>query len=390
MSGPPTTTSASRPSRATAWRTSASWSRPTSGPMVVASSRGSPTRTSASWAASASTTAPTCALGTSERRMAVHFCPVFSVSSRTTSRTNRSNSSLPGVASGPRIEQFSESASALNRTASRTTAGWLRSRLAVAAEPVKPMLSCPVRWSNRSPTPPQSSCTDPGGSSARLDHVPEGQLGHVGGLAGRLDDRRDAGEHGRGQLLQHPPDREVEGVDEHRHPGPGAVDGLADEGPAPAERLRRPVDVEDVVGQLAPALARVHEQGADAPVDVDPGVGQGGPGPRRLLVQAVAVLAQVDGEPLQGGRPLVEGQLAQPRPADRAGVLDHAGQVHPGARHPRHRLPGGRVPQGDALVGRGVPAVADIGADHRGHVGPPLVVEGPAVVKDARSGRPEA
>ena len=72
---------------------------------------------------------------------------------------------MPGVASGPRIEQFSESASALNRTASRTTAGWLRSRLAVAAEPVKPMLSCPVRWSNRSPTPPQSSCTDPGGSA---------------------------------------------------------------------------------------------------------------------------------------------------------------------------------------------------------------------------------
>ncbi len=72
---------------------------------------------------------------------------------------------MPGVASGPRIEQFSESASALNRTASPTTAGWLRSRLAVAAEPVKAMLSCPVRWSNRSPTPPQSSWTDPGGSA---------------------------------------------------------------------------------------------------------------------------------------------------------------------------------------------------------------------------------
>ena len=95
--------------------------------------------------------------------MAVHFCPVFWVSSRTTSPTNSSNSSVPGVASGPRIEQFSESASALKRTASPTTAGWLRSRLAVAAEPVKATVSCPPRWSNRSPTPPHSSCTDPGG-----------------------------------------------------------------------------------------------------------------------------------------------------------------------------------------------------------------------------------
>jgi hypothetical protein len=97
--------------------------------------------------------------------MAVHFCPVFWVSSRTTSVTNSRNSSLPGSASGPRMEQFSESASALNRTASRTTVGWQRSLRAVAAEPVKAMVSCPVRWSNRSPTAPQSSWTDPGGSA---------------------------------------------------------------------------------------------------------------------------------------------------------------------------------------------------------------------------------
>ena len=66
---------------------------------------------------------------------------------------------------------------------------------------------------------------------------------------------------------------------------------LAEEGPAPAQRLGLALDVEDVVGQLAPALAGVHEQGADAPVDVDHGVGGGGPGPGRLLVEAVAALA---------------------------------------------------------------------------------------------------
>ena len=97
--------------------------------------------------------------------MAVHFCPVFWVSSRTTSPTNSWNSSVPGAASGPRIEQFSESASALKRTDWPSTTGWPRRRLAVAAEPVKAMVSCPVRWSSRSPTPPQSSWTAPGGST---------------------------------------------------------------------------------------------------------------------------------------------------------------------------------------------------------------------------------
>ena len=66
----------------------------------------------------ASTTAPVCSAGTSERRIAVHFCPVFWVSSR---------------------------------TASPITVGWPRRRLAVAADPVKAMVSCPVRWSSRSP-----------------------------------------------------------------------------------------------------------------------------------------------------------------------------------------------------------------------------------------------
>ena len=73
------------------------------------------------------------------------------------------------------------------------------------------------------------------------------------------------------------------------HPA-GRVDVLADEGPAPAERLGLAVDVEDVAGQLPPSLAGVHEQALDAPVDVDHGVADGGPGPGRLLVQAVAVL----------------------------------------------------------------------------------------------------
>ena len=66
----------------------------------------------------------------------MHFCPALTVISRTSCLTYRSNSGVPGAASGPRIEQFSESASALNRTALPTIAGWVRSRRAVDAEPV--------------------------------------------------------------------------------------------------------------------------------------------------------------------------------------------------------------------------------------------------------------
>ena len=58
--------------------------------------------------------------------------------------------------------------------------------------------------------------------------------------------------------------------------------------PAPAQRLDRAVDVDGVVGQLAPGPAGVAEQHADAAVDVELGVAQGGAGPRRQRVQLVA------------------------------------------------------------------------------------------------------
>jgi hypothetical protein len=83
--------------------------------------------------------------GTRARRIAVHFWPALTVISVTSWRTYRSNSGVPGSASGPRTEQFSESASALNRTDRPTMAGWARSCLAVAADPVNDTRSCSPR-----------------------------------------------------------------------------------------------------------------------------------------------------------------------------------------------------------------------------------------------------
>ena len=67
-------------------------------------------------ARSATSTASRCSAGTMARRMAVHFCPALTVISLTTSLTNRSNSGVPGAASGPRIEALRLSCSATNLT----------------------------------------------------------------------------------------------------------------------------------------------------------------------------------------------------------------------------------------------------------------------------------
>lgn len=110
-----------------------------------------------------SATASRCWRGTIARRIAVHFWPALTVISRATSFTNRSNSSSPGVTSGARIAQLSESASALNGIEWRTRFGCTRSLAAVSAEPVKVTTSAPSSRSSRSPVPPITSCRLPSG-----------------------------------------------------------------------------------------------------------------------------------------------------------------------------------------------------------------------------------
>ncbi len=156
---------ASVASSATALRTSFTCRSLTSAPMVTPAAPGSPTFTLARRPEIASCTASMCAAGTKVRRMAVHFCPAFTVISRTTSFTKRSNSGVPGAASGPSTVALRLSRSATKRTLSRAMTGWLWSFCAVAAEPVKETTSWVLRWSSRSPAEPVTSCTAPGGSA---------------------------------------------------------------------------------------------------------------------------------------------------------------------------------------------------------------------------------
>ena len=149
----------------------------------------------------------------------------------------------------------------------------------------------------------------------------------VRGLGGRLDQARHAGDERGSEFLQRTPDREVERVDLHRDPVQRSEDVLADEGPALAERLDRPLGEDRVVRQLTPGLAGVAEQHADAAVDVELGVAEGRAGPGGQGVKLRAVLAQQRPERLEQRRPLVEGQLAQRRAARRPAVGERRAQV---------------------------------------------------------------
>ena len=231
--------------------------------------------------------------GTNARRIAVHFWPALTVISVTSCVTYRSNSGVPGPASGPRIEQLSESASALNRTERPTTTGCARSCRAVAADPVNDTRSCSVRWSNRSPALPQTSCTEPAGSR------PESAISStsrsvryavwLAGLIRLGTPARKAG----ASFSSGPQTGKLKALTCTATPRREVMMCCAGELTRLAERLQRAVDADGVVRQLAPGLAGVAEQHADAAVDVELGVGQRRAGPGRQRVQLVAVLAEL-------------------------------------------------------------------------------------------------
>ena len=216
VSGSPNTISAEPRSAWTALRTSSRWSRLASAPIRTSSLVGLPTVIFAEPRRDR--------LGDrrrrsrparSTRRIAVHFWPALTVISVTTALTNRSNSGSSGVTSGPRIEQFSESASTPRRTPPWSTAGCWRRWAPVAAEPVNATESWAPSSSSRPAGLPHRSWSDALGEDAGLDDAAYDQLGEVRRLAGRLHDGRQPGQERRRELLEEAPDREVERVDLH-------------------------------------------------------------------------------------------------------------------------------------------------------------------------------
>ena len=105
---------------------------------------------------------------------------------------------------------------------------------------------------------------------------------------------------------------------------------LADERSTATELLRRAVEHDRVVGQLACALAGVAEQGAEATVDVDHRVALRGPGARRERVELVLDLRRTGAWRAPSTAPLARGTSS-------TGSTDHprCGRVPPWPADPR-------------------------------------------------------
>ena len=179
------------------------------------------------------------ARGTKARRMAVHFCPALTVISRATSLTKRSNSGRAGGGVG--AEQREVERVGLHGEAdrvARSTLGWARRRRPVRGRAGEgdDVLAGQVLEQVADAAADQLQRTL--GQDAGFDDPADHRLGDVGGLAGRLDDRRHAGEQRGRQLLQHAPAGEVEGVDVDGRTLERHADVLADEAAALARGSR--------------------------------------------------------------------------------------------------------------------------------------------------------
>ena len=78
---------------------------------------------------------------------------------------NKSNSGVPGLASGPRMQELRLSASMFMRTADSITRGCFFNKSAVSAEPVNAIASWPVTLSVNSRAEPQTIERTPGGNT---------------------------------------------------------------------------------------------------------------------------------------------------------------------------------------------------------------------------------
>ena len=193
--------------------------------MRTSSRDGSPTASDATRSRIASHTSLKRASGTSTRRIAVHFWPVFCVMSRTMSARNSRPASLPRSTSGPRIAALSESASMLRRTPCSTIFACERSMRAVgAAAGERDDVARAEVIEQRAGRADQRLQHAFG--QQRLEQLCEAVCDKRGRRR-RLGDHRHAGEQRARELLAQAPCREVERVDVHRDAAPARPHVLA-------------------------------------------------------------------------------------------------------------------------------------------------------------------
>ena len=189
----------------------------------------------------------------------------------------------------------------------------------------------------------------------RLDDPPESLLGEVAGLRRRLHDGRHAGEERRGEFLEHPPHRKIEGVDVHRRALERRADVLPHEAAALRQRFDPTIDVHAAVRELPHSLARVHEERANAAVDVDPRIALGGPSRIGERVELLLVLGEVAGERLEERRALVESEPPQVPSAHLARMLEHQPRIEAVRGRAGDDLARGGIAQRNAAARPGKP-----------------------------------
>ena len=112
------------------------------------------------------------------------------------------------------------------------------------------------------------------------------------------------------------------------------------------------------VGKLAPALGREGEERARAALDVDPAVLARRAGQVIELVQLFLARHDRQAECLDHPRALVEGELAQRRAADLAGVAQHRAEIEAVRAGRRNRRAVDRARDLGQIAVAGDPAVA--------------------------------
>jgi hypothetical protein len=115
---------------------------------------------------------------------------------------------------------------------------------------------------------PTTSCTAPSGKIP-IRRSREDRVRHVGRRGRGLDDARHAGQKRGREFLEHPPAREVVGVDEHRDAVQRRHDVARDERALLPDQFDIAVEHEALVGQFFLRARSVGEQRADAAVDIE-------------------------------------------------------------------------------------------------------------------------
>ena len=186
-----------------------------------------------------------------------------------------------------------------------------------------------------------------------LQHDPHAGLGHVAGRRGRLHDGRDTGKQRRREFFQHPPDREVEGVDMHRDALQRRADMLAEKGPGAGELFDLAIEIDMAIWQFAPPLGGEDKDRADAAIDIDQVIFLGRPGGKGDVVERLLVLAEFQRQRLEHPRAVVEGHRPQGRAALGADEIEHCGDVERVIPGLGHRSAGhGRADEAGPCAGR--------------------------------------